>query len=123
MPPKRRLVLPLIGGLIVLSAAFAFYQVSAEKRGLQKELDRRAAAMAAGLLDSVEPALARGAIADLRRIAQRFNSDDRVLGIAVYDTLGTPVAVTARLAELAHATAAFAMAQDHRQGIGKLDRA
>ena len=56
MPPKRRVVLPLIGGLIVLSAAFAFYEVSAEKRGLQQELDRRAAAMAAGHVLAVEEA-------------------------------------------------------------------
>jgi alpha,alpha-trehalose-phosphate synthase [UDP-forming] len=123
MPAKRRFVLPLIGGLIVVSVAFAFYQVSAEKRGLQQELDRRATAMAAGLLDAVEPALSGGAIADLRRIAQRFNSDDRVLGIAIYDRSGTPLAVTARVAELVHASDAFALAQDHRQGIGKLVRA
>jgi alpha,alpha-trehalose-phosphate synthase [UDP-forming] len=122
MPPKRRVVLPLIGGLIVLSAAFAFYEVSAEKRGLQQELDRRAAATAAGLVDAVEPALARGAIADMRRIVQRFNSDDRVLGIAIYDKLGTPLAVTARVAGMAHASDTFAAARDHRQGIGKLVR-
>jgi trehalose-6-phosphate synthase len=122
MPAKRRFVVPLIGGLIAFWAAFAFYQVSAEKRGLQKDLDRRAAAIAAGLVDAVEPALVRGAIADLRRIAQRFNTDDRVLGIAIYDRLGPPLAVTPRLAQLGHAPDAFVLAQDHRQGIGTLVR-
>jgi trehalose-6-phosphate synthase len=123
MQAKLRFFLPLIGCLVVLAVAFAFYQVSVEKRSLQKELDRRAAAVAAGLADATESALARGAIADLRRIAQRFSNDDRVLGIAVYDSEGLPLAATARLAALTDGTDAFALAQDHRQGIGKLVRA
>src|ERR1700730_7824790 len=104
MRAKLRIFVPLIGCLVVLAVAFAFYQVSVEKRGLQRELDHRAAAVAAGLADAVESALARGAIADLRRIAQRFSNDDRVLGIAIYDRAGMPLAATARLAELTHGT-------------------
>jgi alpha,alpha-trehalose-phosphate synthase [UDP-forming] len=123
MRSKPRFLLPLIVCLVALSIAFAFHQASVEKRDLQKGLDRRAAAMTAGLLDAVEPALARGAIADLRRIAQRFGTDDRVRGIAVYDGAGTPVAATARVEQLAHTSGAFALARDHGQGVGTIVRA
>ncbi len=90
--------LPLIAGLIVLSAAFAFYEVSAEKRGLQQELDRqpelaRRQMAAKVLVDAVEPAPSRGARSPTcggNRPALFNTNGDRVLGIAIYDKLGKP---------------------------------
>ena len=122
MRPNVRFLLPLIAGLVVLSVSFAMYQASAERRGLERELDRRAETMADGLMEPVDGALARGSVADLQRLAQRFNVDGRVLGVAIYDKMGAPVAVSARLERFAKTIDAFALAPEHGSGIGKVIR-
>src|SRR5713101_506274 len=122
MRTNLRFLVPLIVGLVVLSTAFAFYQVSMEKRSLRGELERRAATLAESLVDSVEPLLARGATVDLRRIVQRNSNQERVLGIAIYDESGKRVAASAQLEKPAQPFDAFNRAQQHPQGIGEFLR-
>ena len=123
MRANLRFLLPFLGAFVALSTTFAFYQASEEKRGLQRALDRRAATMAEGLVGAVEPALAQESFADLSRIAQRVSRDDRTLGMAVYNASGMTVASTPRLQQLPDKLDAFALAQEHRQGVSKVVRA
>ena len=123
MRANFRFLVPLIGGLVVLSAAFAFYQVSVENRSLRSELDRRAATLAESLVDIVEPLLARRAETDLRRIVQRNSNQERVLGIAIYDESGQRVVATPRLETVAQPFDTFALAQQHPLGFGEFFRA
>ena len=122
MRNNLRFLVPLIAALVVLSAAFAFYQVSMEKRSLRSEFERRVSTLAESLVDTVEPLLARGAVADLRRIVQRNMNQERVLGMAIYDGSGKGIAAT-ELERLAQPFDAFALAQQHPQGVGELFRA
>jgi trehalose 6-phosphate synthase len=121
MRTSIRFVTPLIGGLVLLSAAFAFYQVSMEKRGLRSEFQRRVSTLAESLVDTAQPLLARGAVADLRRIVQRNTNQERVLGMAIYDESGTRIAAT-ELEKLAQPFDAFTLAQQHPQGVGEIFR-
>jgi trehalose-6-phosphate synthase len=121
MKTGLRFLAPLIGGLVVLSAVFAFYQVSMEKRGLRIEFERRVTTLAEGLVDTAQPLLARGAVAELRRIVQRNSNQERVLGMAIYDESGTRIAAT-ELEKLAQPFDAFALAQHNPQGVGEILR-
>jgi trehalose 6-phosphate synthase len=102
---------------------FALYQASVERHGLERELDRRSEMMADGLVEAVDSALAGDSTANLHKLAERFNKDDRALGLAIYDGVGTLTAVSARLERFAQVIDAFGIARDHRTGIGKDVRA
>ena len=54
-----RLIVSLILGVTLLSAAFAIFQQRAEKRGLRDDLAKRAQILAESLGANVEPCLAR----------------------------------------------------------------
>jgi trehalose-6-phosphate synthase len=93
-----------------------------EERSLRNEFERRVSTLADGLVDAAEPLLARGAVAELRRIVQRNSNQERVLGMAIYDESGKRIAAT-EIEKLAQPVDAFAMAQQHPQGVGELFRA
>jgi trehalose 6-phosphate synthase len=122
MRTDSRFLVLLIAGLGVLSVAFAIYQTSMEKRSLWREFERRVSAQAEGLADTVEPVLAKGAVADLRTLVQRNSRQERVLGMAIYDESGQTIAAT-DLEKLALPIDAVALAMRHPQGIGELFRA
>ena len=55
MRSSLRLLGPLLGALLGVSVAFAFYQVSTEQRSLRAEFERRVATLAEGLVETVRP--------------------------------------------------------------------
>ena len=57
MRMSLRLIFSLVVGVTLLSFLFAMFQVKAEKRGLQKELENRAAIVGESLEGKVEPLL------------------------------------------------------------------
>ena len=122
MRSSLRLLGPLLGILLMLSAAFAFYQVSMEKRGLRTEFERRVTTLAEGLAEVAQPLLAKNANADLQRIVQRNSNQERILGMAIYDALGRRIAAT-DLERLTQPFDAFALIHQHPQGLGEIVRA
>jgi trehalose 6-phosphate synthase len=117
-----RFLIPLLSALIALSAAFAFYQVSMEKRGLRAEFERRVSTLAEGLAQTAQPFLARRSDADLRRIVQRNSNQERILGMAIYDDDGRRVAAT-DLEKLTQPFDGFSLVQQHPDGVGEIVRA
>ena len=100
MRTTLKIVLPLIVSVAVVSLLFAAYQVRTEKRNLRSEVSRRADILAESLQDNVEPLLERGGQREnrnLQRLVARFGQREHLKGVAIYDTGGAPIAITAGL--------------------------
>jgi trehalose 6-phosphate synthase len=95
-----RLIVSLIVGITLVSLAFSYYQVVAEKRGLRSDLERRAEVLAESVAGNVEKSWESGSDRGLQRIVQRFSNREHLLGVAVYDRQGKVVAITAELAQV-----------------------
>jgi trehalose 6-phosphate synthase len=89
-----RLIVSLIVGVTLLSAAFAIFQQRAEKRGLRNDLAKRAQILAESLGANVESLLGKGERRHLQKIVIQFGNSERVTGIAVFDKSGNTLAVT-----------------------------
>jgi len=94
MRPNIRLVFSLVAVLALASLLFSYVQFRAEKQALRQDLRKRAQILAESLQESVEPALQKGSRRDLQRIVERFGDREHLTGIAVYNTSGTPIAMT-----------------------------
>jgi len=92
-----RLIVSLV--LVVALAVFAFslYQVNYEKNRLARDLERRSIILAESLQESIAPLIQSNAIAKLNRIVERFGNRERLKGIAVFDTQGIALTLTAHL--------------------------
>src|SRR5439155_26894950 len=62
-----RLIVSLILGVTLVSLLSSYYEVQGEKRGLRKELERRAEVLGESLAGNVEPHLERGSRKDYQR--------------------------------------------------------
>src|SRR5262249_51260353 len=63
-----RLVLSLVLGLALVSLAFSYYQVRADKTQLRKDLERRAEVLAESLEQNAAPLLEKGSHKQLQRM-------------------------------------------------------
>lgn len=93
-----RLILSLIVAVATVSSLSAYVQVSQERQRQQEELERRSRLLAESFYESVEPLVERGALKQLGRLVEKFGNGERLAGVAVYDTRGDVLAVTASLA-------------------------
>ncbi len=92
-----RLILSLILGITVVSLGFSYYEVVREKDALEKDLARRSEVLGESIAGTVEKAWEAGTGRTLQRQLQRYSKRDNLLGVAVYDQHGNPVAVTTEL--------------------------
>jgi trehalose-6-phosphate synthase/HAMP domain-containing protein len=92
-----RLIVSLIVGVTLVSLLSSYYQVLREKRGLRRDLDRRAEVFAESLAGNVERTWEKGSNRDLQPIVQRFGNREHLVGVAVYDLRGNLVAATSDL--------------------------
>jgi len=97
---STRLSLSLVAGVAVVSLGLALYQAQAERRGLRRELERRALVVAESIEKSAAPLLERHATSELQQLLVQIQSHERLAGVAVYDAQETPLAMTAGLGEL-----------------------
>lgn len=90
----------LIGAIwlstLIVIAAFAVFQVEAERRALITDLENRAVLVGEGRKEAVEPAVARGSTSGIERLLKKFGRPYR--GIAVYDKFASPMVMTPDLA-------------------------
>src|SRR5262249_13874548 len=94
-----RLSLSLIFAVAAVSVAFAFYQIRAQSRGMERDLERQSLMLAESLARAAEPLITSNRpYSDLQRLVERFKDRETVAGVAVYDVEGTPVATTPGLA-------------------------
>ncbi|HKI11466.1 MAG TPA: trehalose-6-phosphate synthase [Candidatus Acidoferrum sp.] len=99
MRTTLKLVLPLAVSVICVSLLYAAYQVRTERRNLRNDLARRAATLAESLQESLEALSGRSNDKNLQRIVERFGQREHLLGVAIYDRFGTPLAITPGLPE------------------------
>lgn len=103
---SARLIISLIVGVTLVSLCSSYYEVLVEKRGLRRDLQRRAEVLGESLARNVERDLERNAPQTLQRTVQRFANRENLAGLAVYDTEGRVISVTAELAPLMNAAPA-----------------
>ena len=94
-----RLILSLILAITLVSLLSSYYQVRAERRSLQADLERRAAVLAESIAGNIDPLLEKGSIKKLQGIVERFSNRERLAGVAILDTKLEPIAQSAGLAQ------------------------
>lgn len=95
-----RLIVSLILGITIVSLAFSYYEVVVEKRALRSDLERRAEVLGESVAGNVEKSWDSGSERGLQRLVQRFANREHLLGVAVYDRQGKPVAITPELGQV-----------------------
>jgi trehalose 6-phosphate synthase len=94
MKISARLIVSLV---VVLTAAVALFTLSQTRREYERSADellRRAQFLGEGLQEAAAPALAAQNARSLQRIVDKFGNRERLVGIAVLDPTGAPLAVT-----------------------------
>jgi alpha,alpha-trehalose-phosphate synthase [UDP-forming] len=119
----RRLMLSLFGCVAVVSSVFAIYQAQAEMHALKDAVQRQAQVLAESQQRTLTQALEVGFPGDLQALVDQFPSHQRMLGVAVFDVKGQPLAVTPTLAPRLSGTpeTVFATLRDGR-GRGEFVR-
>ncbi|HEY9140997.1 MAG TPA: trehalose-6-phosphate synthase [Bryobacteraceae bacterium] len=123
MQLNRRLMVSLLGGVAAVSLGFAVFQAKAEMQALQGEVRRQASVLAEGQRRPVELALESGSTLDLEVLVDRFENQDHLAGMAVYDEHGRALAITPGLRSRLQATpAAVVSALDAGEARAQLFR-
>jgi hypothetical protein len=116
---SARLIISLIIGVTLVSLCSSYYQVVVQKRGLRRDLQRRAEVLGESLARNVERDLDRENFQALHRDVQRFANREHLMGLAVYAPDVHVIAVTAALAPLMNTAPAVvpeSLKQDHQEG-------
>jgi trehalose-6-phosphate synthase len=94
-----RLIVCLILGITLVSLLSSYYEVRLGKRGLRKELERRAEVLGDSLAGNIEPYLEKGSLRQLQRLVERFSNREHLAGVAVFNTKLEPIAESSGLAQ------------------------
>ena len=98
-----RLVVSLILGITVVSLGFSYYEVLRQKLTLESELQKQAEVLGETVAANVEKSWDGGPAQEsqeLESLVQRHGQEQHLLGLAVYDRQGNPIAVTSRLGQV-----------------------
>src|SRR5258708_18849444 len=93
-----RLNFSLVAGVTLVSLAIALYQTQSETRGLKRDLEHQAALLAETLEKSAAPLIVNQSGRQLKWLVDRFQNDQRLARVAVYNGESQPLAVSADLA-------------------------
>ncbi|MEW6701455.1 MAG: trehalose-6-phosphate synthase, partial [Bacteroidota bacterium] len=83
-----RLIVSLAIVAAIVASVSSYIQVTNERERLTKELDLRAVILGESLQESVKELITAKSSSRLRRFVERFGERDKLVGIAVYDSLG-----------------------------------
>src|SRR6267143_2760290 len=117
---SARLIISLIIGVTLVSLCSSYYEVVVQKRGLRRDLQRRAEVLGESLARNVERDLDRGAFQTVQRTVQRFANREHLAGLAIYNPEGHIIAVTSSLAPLMNTpppVVSDALKEDHEQDV------
>ena len=80
----------------MISLFSSYYEVRSQKRGLRRDLERRAEVQGENLADKVEPYLnfTERSRKDLQQTIDRFSIREHLVGVAIYSAKGESVALT-----------------------------
>jgi alpha,alpha-trehalose-phosphate synthase [UDP-forming] len=93
-----RLILFLVIGITLVTFFISRNEVRSEKRGLRVDLERRAEILGESLQEIIEPAIEHDSRGQLRRIVERFENQQQLAGVIVYDSEGNVLAESSSLA-------------------------
>ncbi|HVC46815.1 MAG TPA: trehalose-6-phosphate synthase [Terracidiphilus sp.] len=99
---RLKLILALVACVTLVSVSFTYFEVLAHKHSLREDLAGRTRWLGANLQSDVGTALAAGNTAALAQLAAKTRARSGMLGVAVFDAQGRPVASAAN-AELMRA--------------------
>jgi len=88
---RMRLILALVVGITLVSAASTYFEVLAHKHALRLDLQRRTAWMSKSLQPAIENTMATGQISQIAAETAVLRSQNEALGLAVYDAQGNLV--------------------------------
>jgi len=97
MKLSLRLIPILAIAITIVTFIVARNQVRSEKQGLRADLERRSEILAESLQETVEPVVQKGSTTQLRRLVERFGNREHLVGVAIYDANGKPMAVSSKL--------------------------
>lgn len=95
-----RLIFSIIIAVIMIAAVTSYFNFQSEKKRLEGELERRAWLVSEGLKESVSSLIAQKPPAKLSKIIEKISSDQRVIGVAVYDPAGNAISVTKEISKI-----------------------
>ena len=91
----------IIGGVLAAIAfvviGFAMNQVGKEKLALASRLQSRTQVIADSLAESIEPSYSKYATSSVQKVVDRIASNERVAGLGVFDSRGSPVVASNNL--------------------------
>src|SRR3989338_142405 len=90
-----RLIVSLVLAAALVAAVSSYIQVDEERGRMTRELDVRASVIADGLQESIRVLIQANSTARLKRLVDRFGNRERLVGIAVFDSGGVNIAVSA----------------------------
>lgn len=82
------LIISLIIGVIIVSYAFALYQVRSQQRSLKHEIEKRSELLAESMDVSIQPLVELGYVRELRRLIEGFGKRMRLVAVVVYNDRG-----------------------------------
>lgn len=94
-----RLIVSLAFVAALVASVSSYIQVNNERERLTNELDLRAVILGESLQESVKELISAKSAIRLRRFVKRFGERDRLVGIAVYDSLGKLLVSNSKLLE------------------------
>ncbi len=110
------LITVIISSIVI---AFTVSQVQEENQRLKEGLEQRSILLAEGLKETVEPNFINKSEQQLQYLVNRFENEERLVGMNIYDNKAIPVATSSSLTSeipKAKQIAANAMDQDHATG-------
>jgi trehalose 6-phosphate synthase len=114
-----RLIVALILGSTLVSLASSYYDVVVEKRGLRKDLERRAEVLGESLAGNVERDLEKGSTRGLQHTVDRFASREHLKGLAIFDRQDRLIASSRELSQVvAQIPSVVSQSRSENQGIG-----
>ncbi len=118
-----RLALSLIIAVAAVAVGSAYLQVSQDRSRLRSDFEQRAYLLAREVGNASVPLLAGGNSSELGGLVGRLEAHEQLLGVAVYDSQGKPVAMTPGLSSfLAVAPRALADSLKKRGDVSQFDR-
>ena len=118
-----RLIVSLIVGITLVSLSSSYYEALGEKRGLRRDLERRAEVLGESLAGNVETGLEKDSVQDLQRIVEHFGNREHLSGLAIYGPQGDLLAVTPELkSTLAAVPSVMSQALSENHGVGAFQR-
>lgn len=93
----RQILFITLGAILAVSLlvfGFTYSQVNEERLNLSSDLQYRTRLLADSLKEAVEPSYSRNSTSTLQRIVDRFTDRERVVGLAVFNNRGVPLATS-----------------------------